>query len=83
MFNDTSWVDVVTPTDRPTSVHYRCVIEVFGGVFFCCHVDFWIFCWCRGFCHRTESNLFLFILLLYHWELRYDRRLESPNTWHI
>ena len=24
---------VVTPTDRPKSVHNRCVIEGFGGVF--------------------------------------------------
>ena len=25
---------VVTPTDRPKSVRSRCVIEVFGGVFY-------------------------------------------------
>ena len=24
---------IVTPTDRPTSVRNRCVIEVFGGLF--------------------------------------------------
>ena len=23
-------------------------------------LPFWHFCWCRGFCHRTESDLFLF-----------------------
>ena len=27
-------------------------------------LPFWHFCWCRGFCHRTESDLFLFLLLL-------------------
>ena len=32
-FNHTSWVAVVIPTDRPKSVHNRCVIESFGGVF--------------------------------------------------
>ena len=32
-FNDTSWVTIVTQTDRPKSVRNRCVIEVFGGVF--------------------------------------------------
>ena len=32
-FNHTSWMAVVTPTDRPKSVRNRCVIEVFGGVF--------------------------------------------------
>ena len=30
--NQTSWVTVVTPTDRPTSVRNRCVIELFCGV---------------------------------------------------
>ena len=33
--NHTSWVAVVTPTDRPKLVHNRCVIELFDGVF--CH----------------------------------------------
>ena len=28
----TSWVAVVTPTDRPKSVRNRCVIELFSGV---------------------------------------------------
>ena len=32
-FHHTSWVAVVTLTDRPKSVHTRCVIEVFVGVF--------------------------------------------------
>ena len=31
--NNTSWADVVTPTDRPKSVRNRRVIELFGGVF--------------------------------------------------
>ena len=30
--NNTSWVAIVTPTDRPKSVRNRCVIELFGGV---------------------------------------------------
>ena len=32
-FNHSSWVVVVTPTDRPKSVCNRCLIETFGGVF--------------------------------------------------
>ena len=32
-FNHTSWVAIVTPTDRPKSACNRCVISVFGGVF--------------------------------------------------
>ena len=30
--NHTSWVTVVTPTDRPKSVRNRCLIELFCGV---------------------------------------------------
>ena len=32
-FNHTSFLAIVTPTDRAKSVHNRCVIKVFGGVF--------------------------------------------------
>ena len=51
---------LVTPNDRPKSVRNRCVIEVFGGV---CVLSFGfrIFCWYRGFCHRTGSDLLLFL----------------------
>ena len=61
--NHTSWVAVVTPTDRPKSVRNRCVIELFCGVVYVVTLPFWHFCWCRGFCHRTESDLFLFLLI--------------------
>ena len=41
---------VVTPSDRPKSVHNRCVIELFGDVFFFFVVlPFWHFCWHTGF----------------------------------
>ena len=59
--NNTSWVAVVTPTDRPKSVRNCCVIELFCGVVCVVTLPFWHFCWCRGFCHRTESDLFLFL----------------------
>ena len=56
-----------TSTDRPKSVRNRFKIfkiEVFGGVFVLsrCFFDFF---WgrCRGICHRTESDLFLFLLV--------------------
>ena len=55
-------VSVVTSTDRPKSVRNRCVIEVFDGAL-CCHVASGFFCGCGGFCLRTESDLFLFLLL--------------------
>ena len=61
-FNHTSWMAFATPTDCPKSVCDCCVIEVFGRVFLCCHVAFWIFCGCTGFCH--ESDLFLYLLSL-------------------
>ena len=62
-FNDTSWVAVVTQTDQQVGPQSLCN-RSFGGVFvlsrcflFCC-----FFCGCRGFCHRVESDLFLFLL---------------------
>ena len=60
--NHTSWVALVTPTDRPKSVRNCCLIELFCGVVCVVTLPFWHFCWCRGFCHRTESDLFLFLL---------------------
>ena len=61
-FNHISWVAVVTSADCRKSVCNRFVIEVFCGVkFLCCHIAFWIFCGCRGFRHRTESDIFLFL----------------------
>ena len=50
----------VTSTDRPKSVCSRCVIEVFGGVFVF-SIGFQISCWHREFCHRTESDLIIFL----------------------
>ena len=35
--------------------------ELFCGVVCVVTLPFWDFCWCRGFCHRTESDLFLFL----------------------
>ena len=57
----TSWVAVVTPTDRPKSERNIWVIELFCGVVCVVTLPFWHFCWCRGFCHRTGSDLFLFL----------------------
>ena len=39
--NHTSWITVVTPSDRPKSVRNRCVIEGFVVVFVfsCCPID--------------------------------------------
>ena len=52
---------VVTPAESPKSVRNRFVIEAFGGVFVLSIG--WIFCWYRGFRHRTEPDLFLFLLV--------------------
>ena len=65
---------IVTPTDRPKSVRNRCVIKVFGGVFYVVTSLFGFFCECKGFCHRTESNLFLFFSTLEHLQVpKWDR----------
>ena len=62
--NHTSWVAVVTPTDRPKSVRNCCLIELFCSVVCVVTLPFWHFCWCRGFCHRTGSDLLLFVWLI-------------------
>ena len=59
--NHTSWVAVVTPTERPKSVRDRCLIELFCGVVCAFTLPFWHFRGCWGFCHRTESDLLLFV----------------------
>ena len=59
----TSWVAVVTPTDRPKSVRNRYVIELFYGVVCVVTLPFWHLCWCKGFYHRTEADLFLFLIV--------------------
>ena len=41
-FNHTSWMAVVTPTDRPKSVRNRCVIELFVELFVLSHYPFGI-----------------------------------------
>ena len=60
--NHTSWVAVVTPTDRPKSVRNCCLIELFCGVVCVVTLPLWHFCWYGGFCHRTGSDLLLFVL---------------------
>ena len=59
--NHTSWVAVVTPTLRPKSVRNCCLIELFCGVVCVATLPLWHFCWYRGFCHRTGSDLLLFV----------------------
>ena len=63
LVNHTSWVAVVTPTDRPKSVRNCCFIELFCGVVCVVTLPFWHFCWCRGFCHRSGSDILLFVLI--------------------
>ena len=61
--NHTSFVAVVTSTDHPKSVHNCCLIELFCGVVCVVTLPFWHFCCRRGFCHRTGSDLLLFVLV--------------------
>ena len=79
--NHTSWVAVVTPTDRPKSVRNRCVIELFCSVVCVVTLPFWHLFWCMGFCHSTGSDLFLFlcyqILTLF---LRHERKRTISDT---
>ena len=43
--NHTSWVAVVTPTDRPKSVRNRCLIELFLWRCLCFHFALLTFPW--------------------------------------
>ena len=71
--NHTSWVAVVTPTDRHKSVRNCCLIELFCGVVCVVTLPFWHFCWCRGFCHRTGSDLPLFVFR----ERSFERKIAA------
>ena len=64
-FNHTIWLTVVIPTDRPKAVRNSCVIAVFGWIFV---VSFCVLelSECKGFCHRTVSDLFIFLLWKAH-----------------
>ena len=72
--NHNSWVAVVTPTDRPKSVRNRGLIELFCGVVCVVTLPFWHFCWCRGFCHRTGSDLLFFV---FQWHVFRNRILSG------
>ena len=63
-FNHTSWMAIVTPTDRPKSVRNCCVIEFFGDVFMLsrCLVDFSVVV--GAFVIGLSQSLFLFLALL-------------------
>ena len=52
---------VDTPTERPKSVHHRCAIKSFGGVFVL-SIGFRIFCWYRGFVIGLSQISFFFSL---------------------
>ena len=43
--NHTSWVAVVTPTDRPKLVRNCCLIELFCGVVCVATLSLWHFWW--------------------------------------
>ena len=75
--NHTSLVAVVTPTDLPKSVRNCGLIELFCGVVCVSTLPFWHFCWYRGFCHRTGSDLLLFVFFhtcfdIMGWNFSYD-----------
>ena len=74
--NHTSWVTVVTPTDRPKSVRNCCLIERFCGVVCVVTLPLWHFCWYRGFCHRTGSDLLLFVFSTWVHKTRYDNLIS-------
>ena len=46
-------------SNRPSEVGPQSLSKrTFCGIVCVVTFPFWHFCWCRGFCHRTESDLF-------------------------
>ena len=62
--NHTSWVAVVTPTDRPKSVRSRCVIELFGPCL-CCHFALMTFLLVYGLLSQDWVRYLPFSLVYY------------------
>ena len=61
---------------------------LFLVAFLYCHVAFWTFCECGGICHRTESDLFIFLLvfILFYIPLFYILNTLTyllPEMWDI
>ena len=89
--NHTSWVVVVTLTDRPKTVRNRCKSNFLWRCL-CCRFAF-LTILCRGFCHRTESDLFLFLLKMMARRTKYKHVLDifklntteyfKPRRWDI
>ena len=66
--NHTSWVAVVTPTDRPKSVRNRCLIELFVALFVFSLCPFDISVGVRAFViGLSQISSFLSILLQNFW----------------
>ena len=52
---------------------------------FCCHFaskPVWNFCRCKGFCHRTESDLFLFSSYFYSSNAIIKKNSVIPHTFY-
>ena len=73
-FNHTSWVAVVTPTDRPKLVCDRCVMEVVDGVFVLslCFLEFYV--GVRAFVIGLSQISSFFSLILILILSRWDRK---------
>ena len=73
MVNHTSWMTLVTPSNRPKSVRNRCVIELFGDVFVlsCCPFDspVGIRAFVMGLSQISSFFLFLEYFRFYSWTL--------------
>ena len=70
--NHTSWVALVTPTDRPKSVRNRCLIELFVALFVLSLCPFDISVGVGAFViglGQISSFLFLCLFLSYGWLL--------------
>ena len=69
LFSDGCWTQ--TGDAHPDTLNFSRIHECFHSHFLnrtflwrclCFILPFWHFCWCRGYCYRTESDLFLFVM---------------------
>ena len=75
--NPSSWVAVVTPTDRPKSVRNRCVIELFVALFVLSHCPFVISVGVGFFIGMSQITSFFTYRILYACVWGVERRQRS------
>ena len=85
------WHGISTNSGIPMDINSAPLIADLGPQSLCNQSFWWrfyvvtlvfgFFCGCRGFCHRTESDLFLFLLYCYERDFMFD--LQKPKRFNL